>query len=127
MLLNANVMFLAGITSYGLWCVTMCLNSFINLVLPQPTGPDIRMPLIKELEVIKGLRDGKDIILIDDLRLYTKDNFESGNLPDELMSDGYDYMVKMFEKTHVIKKYVNDEGYLEMIPKLRSINDRTAQ
>lgn len=78
---------------------------------------DIRMPLIKELEVIKELRNGEDIILIDDLRFYKKDDFQNGNLEDKFMVDGYDKIISMFQETHTIIKHLNDDGYLELIPK----------
>lgn len=80
--------------------------------------PDIRMPLIKELETIKELRpEGKDVILIDDISFYNKDKFESGCLPDHLINEGYDHIISLFENTHSIVKHLDDEGYLEMVPK----------
>lgn len=79
-------------------------------------NPNIRMPLVKELETIKRLRSGQDVILIDDLRFYIKDDFENGNLPDRFITNGYNHILSMFKETHQIKKHLNDDGYLEMIP-----------
>jgi len=79
---------------------------------------DIRMPLIKELETIKKLCNGEYVILIDDLRFYTKDNFISGNLPDEFMVKGYEDILNMFKETHDYKIHLEDDGYLEITPKI---------
>jgi hypothetical protein len=79
--------------------------------------PAIRMPLLKELEVIKKYRTGmQDVILIDDLRFYLKDDFQNGNLPDEFICEGYPEILDMFCKTHVIRKHLNHDGYLEITP-----------
>jgi hypothetical protein len=79
--------------------------------------PDVKAPLVKELETIKSMRKDQDIILIDDLRFYKKDEFENGNLEDKHMFNGYDRIVNMFSKSHYINEYLEDDGYLEMIPK----------
>src|SRR5207244_971424 len=43
----------------------------------------LRLPLEHELAVIKELRGGqRDVILIDDLRIYERDHFEWGNLSE---------------------------------------------
>ena len=78
---------------------------------------DIRMPLVKELETIKRLCNEEYVILIDDIRFYTKDNFNNGNLSDELMVKGYEDILNMFKETHDYKLHLEDDGYLEITPK----------
>ena len=80
-------------------------------------NPDVMAPLVKELETIKSMRKDQDIILIDDLRFYKKDEFENGNLEDCHMFEGYDRIIALFDKSHHIKKHLDDDGYLEMRPK----------
>jgi hypothetical protein len=43
---------------------------------------DIRLPLEQELHLISSLRTPRDVILVDDLRIYEEGFFEMGNLPD---------------------------------------------
>src|SRR5438105_10787762 len=65
----------------------------------------IRLPLDHELAVIKELSAGKrDVILIDDLRIYERDNFEWGNMSDAGLEQvaQYDsrFLYTMFQDTH---------------------------
>src|SRR5205814_997927 len=76
---------------------------------------DIRLPLERELEVIKELRpQGKDVILIDDLRIYEKDNWEWGNLDKAGLEHiaRYDskFIYTMFEQTHVVNRFLSHSG-----------------
>jgi len=84
----------------------------------QKHTPDVVMPLEKELEAIAKFRpEGKDVILIDDLRFYSTENFESGILSEEWRLPNYDFVYDYFDNTHNIKKYLNNEGYLKLTPK----------
>jgi hypothetical protein len=83
----------------------------------------IRLPLRTELEIIKELRpEGKDVILIDDLRIYERDNFEEGNMADLGLADAAStedssFLYTMFEKTHEAHRSVKHTGYLALLPK----------
>lgn len=83
---------------------------------------DVRLPLEKELALIKQLRPGKrDVILIDDLRIYEKGNYEEGNLSDlGLESLGkFDsrFLYSTFEETHHAHRILKNTGYLMLLPK----------
>jgi hypothetical protein len=83
---------------------------------------DVRLPLEQELTLIKQLRPNKrDVILIDDLRIYEKDNFEEGNLSDlGLESIGrFDsrFLYSTFQETHQAHRILKNTGYLMLLPK----------
>ncbi len=83
---------------------------------------DTRLPLERELSLIKQLRPGKrDVILIDDLRIYERDNFEWGNMSDhglgELAKLDSRFLYTTFEQTHVPQRFLNHSGYLALLPK----------
>lgn len=83
---------------------------------------DTRLPLEKELMLIKQLRPGKrDVILIDDLRIYEKDKFEWGNLNDigAQAVASYDgrFLYTTFQETHDAHRFLNHSGYLALTPK----------
>ena len=83
---------------------------------------DTRLPLERELTLIKQLRQGKrDVILIDDLRIYEKDNFEWGNLSDfgqgNVASYDNKFLYSTFQETHDAHRFLNHSGYLALIPK----------
>jgi hypothetical protein len=86
------------------------------------TDIDTRLPLEKELSLIRQLRPGKrDVILIDDLRIYEQDKFEWGNLSD-IGQQGlgkYDcnFLYSTFQDTHDAHRFLNHSGYLALIPK----------
>jgi len=86
---------------------------------------DTRLPLEKELSLIRQLRPGKrDVILIDDLRIYEQDKFEWGNLSD-IGQQGlgkYDcnFLYSTFQDTHDAHRFLNHSGYLALIPKSQS-------
>jgi hypothetical protein len=86
------------------------------------TDIDTRLPLEKELSLIRQLRPGKrDVILIDDLRIYEQDKFEWGNLSDIGQQDlgKYDcnFLYSTFQDTHDAHRFLNHSGYLALIPK----------
>ena len=83
---------------------------------------DVRLPLEQELSVIKQLRPGKrDVILIDDLRIYEKDNFEEGNLTDcgleSLAKYDSRFLYTIFQETHQPHRILKNTGYLMLLPK----------
>ncbi len=83
---------------------------------------DVRLPLEQELTLIKQLRPGKrDVILIDDLRIYEKDNFEEGNLSDlgleKLGKFDSRFLYSTFEETHQAHRILKNTGYLMLLPK----------
>jgi hypothetical protein len=83
----------------------------------------LRLPLRKELEMIRQLRPmGKDVILIDDLRIYEHDKFEAGNLADVGLShigssEDSSFLYTMFEDTHEAHRSLKHTGYLALLPK----------
>lgn len=80
----------------------------------------IKLPLQKELEIISTRKEQyKDVILIDDLRIYEEGAFESGNLPDNVLPPkvrNTHFAQELFGTTHDIIKFYEDEGYLVLIP-----------
>jgi hypothetical protein len=81
----------------------------------------IKLPLEKEMEIIaKRTSAFRDIILVDDLRIYEEANYESGNLPQNVLPPkvrNVDFVTKLFGQTHTIIRSVKDEGYLIIVPR----------
>ena len=93
----------------------------------ETSNEDLKLPLQKELEIIASRKNRyNDIILIDDLRIYETGDFESGNLPENVLPPqvrGIDFATRLFGDSHEIIKSYRDEGYLLMIPKkISSVN-----
>ena len=82
---------------------------------------DIKLPLRKEIELIKKLRPGfNDVILIDDLRIYETGPYKSGNMPDNILAPSVrnvDFVTEAFAKSHNIQRSFLEEGYLLVLPK----------
>ena len=80
-----------------------------------------RLPLARELEQIQQNRAGRDVILIDDLRIYETGEWEDGALPDDTpgtpTTHGGDWIRGMFAATHDAKTILRDQGYLLLLPK----------
>jgi hypothetical protein len=82
-------------------------------------------PLIRELEMIRDLRGGfRDVILIDDLRIYETDKFQFGNIRDN--HDNWNgvqfppdsrFLYTTLEKTHQCHRFLAHEGYFALLPK----------
>lgn len=81
---------------------------------------DLRLPLERELDVIhtRAARF-KDVILIDDLRIYS-DMPNGQGLKDEglghLMKPGTVFLDR-WEETHTVTKLWDHQGYVQMIPR----------
>lgn len=73
------------------------------------------LPLVEELKIIAKYRqDKKDLILIDDLRIYIHGNFQSGNLPNSHKGSD-ENILRIVEELFPDRKYIleyADEGYL---------------
>lgn len=85
---------------------------------------DVRLPLDVELGIIKENRipNSNDVIIIDDLRIYEKGPFKSGNIPEKhntipKESRNIDFVYDLFGDTHDIEKSYKNEGYLILTPK----------
>lgn len=74
---------------------------------------DVIVPLQDELKVISELREGKDVILIDDLCLF--ENGTDGGNCETL----YNLDLSNLKSSHDINRYMSTSGYLEMLPKKR--------
>jgi hypothetical protein len=73
------------------------------------------------MEVIASRKQQyKDIILVDDLRIYEEGDFDSGNLPGNVLPPkvrNTQFAEALFGDTHQIIKSFRDEGYLILLPK----------
>lgn len=83
----------------------------------------LRLPLINEIGIIHRLRRNyRDVLIIDDLRIYEDGPFENGNVPADALPPGnrnIDFIFKTFGNTHVILRCYLDEGYILLFPKFR--------
>ncbi|MBK9570300.1 MAG: hypothetical protein IPO53_10585 [Chitinophagaceae bacterium] len=82
---------------------------------------DIRLPLEQELAVIHRLRkDFRDVIIIDDLRVYEDGDFENGAAPSDTLptkNRNLDFIGLLFGDSHFALKSYKSEGYLLLFPK----------
>ena len=92
---------------------------------------DTRVPLEAELTAISKRVDSyKDVIIADDLWLYEEGAYGGGNMneharqhnqnitKEEVVGKDATFAYNLFERTHDIKKYYPDQGYLVFLPKL---------
>lgn len=80
---------------------------------------DKRLPMEKELRVMKDNRDlSKDIIFMDDLRIYVDRPFVAGSWPQRKLygADGYDFVEEIIGDTHILIEHHGDQGYLLAFP-----------
>jgi len=86
-------------------------------------GVDIRLPLEREVEIISRHRLLKrDVIIIDDLRLYEDGDYAHGNTPELLggavpEKRGVAFVEKAFGESHFLNRDNSREGYLALIPR----------
>ena len=81
-----------------------------------------RLPLAEELATIAKYRNGRDVIAIDDLRIYVDGPFTSGNLPAELRPlcpkrRDIDFIRDIMGATHDVTELFDNEGYVLLMPK----------
>jgi hypothetical protein len=78
------------------------------------------LPLESEIELLSQMRQGcKDLIFIDDLRIYEDGPFTNGNWDRKTLGgDGIDFIFNNFSNTHDIARSYQDEGYIVLTPKL---------
>jgi hypothetical protein len=83
----------------------------------------LRLPLVNEIETICQLRKKcKDVLIIDDLRIYEDGPFENGNVPVDALpfeDRNINFIYQSFKKSHVILKSYLDEGYILIFPKTK--------
>lgn len=73
-------------------------------------------PLKQELEIIRKMRPkNRDIIIVDDLRLYAEDNYEHQNC-DVRATETVDWVVDLMGDAFGVLKSLKHEGYLIIVP-----------
>jgi len=86
-----------------------------------PIPLETKLPLEQELELISQMRGNcRDVILIDDLRIYENGPFESGNTPPSQENldparKNIDFAARLFPDRELHRDYRN-EGYLIIAP-----------
>lgn len=97
-----------------------CPNCYSGAGFNDEQDEKLRLPLRWELEVILA-RQGKDVIIIDDLRIYEQGDFATGNLTPDFAPPKpearIDEVLMKFEQTHNITRDYRNEGYLILTPK----------
>ena len=81
---------------------------------------DIALPVQKELNTISRLRNGRDVVVVDDLRIYMDGMFQSGNLDRRdvpVFHDSRLLDLEQFKKTHHGFVFFEDDGYLLLVPR----------
>jgi len=79
-----------------------------------------KFPLETELRFMAASRDlSKDVIIIDDLRIYEEGPFKAGNSPKiyTFYQSGAGFIEDILGKTHICTKMYEDEGYVVCTPK----------
>lgn len=84
---------------------------------------DKRLPLQRELEVFKDYGRTKDVIIIDDLRIYKQcpapvQNLDKIGLGSIASYNNAFFVYDLFDKTHNIQEIYQDTGYILLTPKL---------
>lgn len=73
------------------------------------------LPLEDELRTIAEMRPrNDDVIIIDDLRLYAKDDYEAGNAQ---FAANYNFVNEIMGERYDITKSLQHQGYLILLPK----------
>lgn len=88
---------------------------------------DLRLPLQRELDAIAALRPtSRDVVLIDDLRIYEDGDWEQGPLPECAATlpperRNIDFITRgRWSVTHDIARSTKHTGYLILTPKSRA-------
>lgn len=80
------------------------------------------IPLEDELKIIKNNKNiENDVFIIDDIRIYVDDNYQSGNWNDSDATklNGINFIYDILGKTHEFQKDLRHEGYLICTPFLK--------
>ena len=90
-------------------------------VAPEGFSMDDQLPLEKELDIISR-RKGKDVVIIDDLRVYEPGDYEGGGCPSELCAPNFgplalDKALSSFLPTHWINRTYKHGGYITLFPR----------
>ncbi len=84
------------------------------------TNEGKRLPLEKEIEIIRASRRGfKDVLIIDDLRIYEDGPYENGNAPADTLpktNRNVGFIFTHFGATHQVSRFYRDEGYVFITP-----------
>jgi len=67
--------------------------------------------------IVENKNVTNDVFIIDDLRIYERGNFQSGNWNEAIITGGINFIFKMLENTHNIQRLYNDQGYVLCTPK----------
>ena len=84
--------------------------------------PAVRLPLEREVTIIAAMRQGqRDVILIDDARIYQAGMYGAGSLPDDWpplkgVERSLDFVRQAFSATHGIVVDHADQGYVMVTP-----------
>jgi hypothetical protein len=87
------------------------------------TEDHVRLPLQKELDIIANFRPlSRDVVLVDDLRIYLDGPFQHGNLPPDVRPHcpterGIGFISEIVGETHDIALSYDHEGYVLLTPK----------
>lgn len=81
---------------------------------------DVRLPLHRELDLLRHYKRDHDVVICDDLRIYERGPFTARNM-DEIgygHAAAYDRPLPLvaWEATHKISRDYRDTGYLIMVP-----------
>lgn len=95
--------------------------------VPYNSEPDDskRIPLKIELEILKNKRDiSKDVIIMDDLRIYVDRNYEAGSWEFRAAAgaDGYEFIEEILDDTHLLLENYKDQGYLLAFPRSSNLD-----
>lgn len=84
----------------------------------------LRLPLAAELAIIKANRPhSRDIIVIDDARIWLDETFEHGPVPEHLREAvcpperNIDFISDLYDGTHEIRVWHESEGYITVEPR----------
>lgn len=95
-----------------------------------------RLPLEWELKILQErITKHKDVIIIDDVRIYEDGPYHNGTFDDAMRSmnssvrrvqispyNSIEPLLKPFAKTHHVYKLYNDQGYIILLPKSEDVN-----
>jgi hypothetical protein len=81
---------------------------------------EVKLPLEKEIGIIADRqRKYRDVIIIDDLRIYEDGPFRSGNMPKHILppkARNIRFLESALSATHIIQRSYWDEGYIIIFP-----------